>query len=74
MKVFELVGIHCESDSESREKVISDMHSVHTHLSKDKNYEICMKTKRSRTPFRKRTDTVVSRADGKEFRKVSRVV
>ena len=38
-------------------------HSVYTHLSKDRNCEICQRTKITRAPCRRRNDGVVLRAE-----------
>ena len=50
---------------ESRTKVEpgSGKHSVHTHFPKDPNCDICLKTKITRASCRKRTGTVVPRAE-----------
>ena len=52
-----------ESASEPRGKEVSGKHSVYTHFPKDRNYDICLRTKITRVPCRKRTDTVVPRAE-----------
>ena len=52
-----------ESSSGPRGEVVSDKHSIYTHLPKDKNCEICMKTKITTAPCRKRTGTVVPRVE-----------
>ena len=40
-----------------------EKHSVHTHFSKHRNCEICLRTKITRAPCRKRTGDAVSRAE-----------
>ena len=52
-----------ESASEPRGKVISGMHSIYTHFPKDRNCDICMKTKITRAPCRKRTVAAILRAE-----------
>ena len=54
-----------ESASEPRVKVMSGSgkHSIHTHFPKDKDCEICKRTKITRAPCRKRTGTAVPRAE-----------
>ena len=51
-----------ESSSEPRGTVVSGKHSIHSHFPKDRNCEICLRTKITRAPCRKRTGTVVPRA------------
>ena len=41
----------------------SGKHSVYTHFPKDPNFDICIKTKITRACCRRRTATVVPRAD-----------
>ena len=55
----------CESASEPRVKVVSNSgkHSICTHFPKDKDCQICKRTKITRAPCRKRTGTAVLRAD-----------
>ena len=48
-----------ESSLEPRGKVVSGKHSIYTHFPKDRNCDICLRTKITRAPFRKRTGTVV---------------
>ena len=48
---------------ESREKAVPSKHNIFTHLPKDRNYDICFMTKITRTSCRRRTDTVVPRAE-----------
>ena len=50
-----------ELSPESRGKVVSGKHSIETHFPKDRNCDICLRTKITRVPFRKRT--VVPRAE-----------
>ena len=52
-----------ELPSGPRAKVVSDKHSIFTHFPKDRNCDICLRTKITRAPCRKRTGTVVPRAD-----------
>ena len=54
-----------ESASEPRVKVVSGSgkHSIYTHFPKDKDCEICKRTKMTRAPCRKRTGTAVLRAE-----------
>ena len=52
-----------ESASEPPIKVVSGKHSIFTHFPKDRNCDICLRTKITRAPCRKRTFAVVSRAD-----------
>ena len=52
-----------DSHSERPTKVISKMHSIYTHFPKDRNCEICMRTKITRAPYRKRTGDAVLRAE-----------
>ena len=51
-----------ESSSEPRGTVVSGKHSIYSHFPKDRNCDICLKTKITRAPCRKRTGTVVPRA------------
>ena len=51
-----------ELSSEPRAKVVSGKHSIFTHFPKDRNCDICLRTKITRAPCRKRTGTVVPRA------------
>ena len=51
-----------ESASEPRGKVVSGKHSVHTHFPKDRNCEICMRTKITRAPCRRRIGEATPRA------------
>ena len=44
-----------ELPSEPRGKVVSSKHSVFTHFPKDRNYEVYLRTKMTRTPCRRRT-------------------
>ena len=52
-----------ESASEPLRKVVSSKHSIYTHFPKDRNCDICMKTKTTRALCRKRTGAVVLRAE-----------
>ena len=54
-----------ESASEPRVKVgrVSGKHSIYTHFPKDKNCDICMRTKITRTLCRKRTGAAMPRAE-----------
>ena len=52
-----------ESASEPRGKVVSGKHSIYTHFPKDRTCDICLRTKITRAPCRKRTGTVVPRAE-----------
>ena len=52
-----------ESVSEPRVKVASGKHSIYTHFPKDRNCDICMRTKITRAPCRKRTGTAIHRAE-----------
>ena len=49
--------------SEPRAKVVSVKHNIFTHLPKDPNCDICLKTKVTRASCRRRTGTVVPRAE-----------
>ena len=50
-----------ESSLKSTRSVDLGKHSNYTHLSKDRNYEICKRTKITRVPCRRRNSGVVSR-------------
>ena len=52
-----------DSDSERPTKVESRKHSIYTHFTKDRNCEVCKRTKVTRAPCRKRTGETVLRAD-----------
>ena len=52
-----------ELPSEPRAKVVSGKHSIFFYFTKDRNCHICMRTKITRSSCRKRTGTVVPRAD-----------
>ena len=52
-----------ESASEPLRKVVSGKHCIETRIPKDRNCEICMKTKKTRAPCRKRTGAVVPLAE-----------
>ena len=49
--------------SEPPTKVVSGKHSIFTHFPKDRNCDICSRTKITRASCRKRTGTVVPRAE-----------
>ena len=51
------------SDSERPAKVATRKHSIGTHIPKDRNFEICKRTKMTRAPCRKRTGEAVPRAE-----------
>ena len=51
-----------DSESEHPAKVTSRKHRIYTHLPKDRNCEVCLRTKITRTPCRRRTDEAVPRA------------
>ena len=52
-----------EAVSETRQKVVSGKHIIFTSFPKDRNCDICMRTKITRAPCRKRTDAAVLRAE-----------
>ena len=52
-----------ESSSGLRAKVVSSKHSIFTHFPKDRNCDICLRTKITRAPCRKHNGTVVPRAE-----------
>ena len=52
-----------ELPSEPRAKVVSGKHSMFTHFPKDRNCDICSRTKITRAPCRRRTGTVVPRVE-----------
>ena len=56
-----------DSDSEHPTKVVSKSksrkHSIHTHFAKDRNCEVCLRTKVTRSPCSRRTGTVVPKAE-----------
>ena len=52
-----------ESASEPQGKVVSGKHSIETLFPKDRNCDICMRTKITRAFCRKRTGTAVPRAE-----------
>ena len=49
--------------SEPRAKVVSGKHSIFTHFPKDRNCDICWRTKITRALCRQRTGTVVPKAE-----------
>ena len=52
-----------ESSSGPRGKVVSDKHSIYTDSPKDRNCEICQRTKITRAPCRRRIGGAVPRAE-----------
>ena len=52
-----------ELPSEPRANVVSGKHSIFTHFPKDRNCDTCRRTKITRAACRKRTGTVVLRAE-----------
>ena len=52
-----------ESASEPRGIVVSGKHSIYIHFPKDRNCNICMRTKITRATCRKRTGTAILRAE-----------
>ena len=48
---------------EPRAKVVPSKHNILTHFPEDKNCDICLRTKTTRTSCRRRTGTVVPRAE-----------
>ena len=54
-----------DSDSERPTKVVSKSrsHSIFTHSPKDRNCEVCLRTKIARAPCRKRTGEAAHRAE-----------
>ena len=52
-----------ESPSESLRKVVSGKHCIYTHFPKDRNCDICMKTKITSALCRKRTGAAAPRAE-----------
>ena len=52
-----------ELPSEPRAKAVSGKHSIFTHFPKDRNCDICLRSRITRAPFRKRTGIVVPRAE-----------
>ena len=52
-----------ESASEPRGKVVSGKHSIYTNFPKDRNCDICKRTKITRAPCRKRTGAAILRAE-----------
>ena len=51
-----------DSDSERPSKVALRKHSIYTHIPKDRNGEVCLRTKNTRALCRKRTGEAVPRA------------
>ena len=61
MKVFQNTGTHPRLLLVSQlRKVVSGKHSIKTQLPKDRNCDICMRTKISKAPCRKCTGTVIA--------------
>ena len=54
-----------DSDSERHTKVVSKSrkHSFYTHFPKDRNCEVCLRTKMTRAPCRRRTGEALPRAE-----------
>ena len=54
-----------ELPTEQRTKVVpgSGKHSIHTHFPKDRNCDICLRTKITKPNYHRRTNTVVPRAE-----------
>ena len=52
-----------DSDSERTTKVATRKRSMETHFQRDRNCEICKRTKRTRVPCRRRIGETVSRAE-----------
>ena len=54
-----------DSDSERRTKVVSKSrkHNIFIHFPKDRNCEVCLRTKMTRCPCRRRTGEAVPRAE-----------
>ena len=52
-----------ELSSEPRAKVVSGKHIIYTHFPKDRNCEICQRTKITRAPYRRHTGGSVLRAE-----------
>ena len=48
---------------EPQRKVVSHKHSIYSHFPKDRNCEICQRTKIKRAPRRRRTGEVIPRAE-----------
>ena len=68
--VDESVPEHRDASSSSHElpsgpraKVVSGKHSIFSHFPKDRNCDICLRTKITRASCRKRTGTVVPGAE-----------
>ena len=51
-----------ETSSEPRRKVVSGKHSISTHFPKERNCDICLRTKMTRASCRRRAGTVVPKA------------
>ena len=68
--VDESVPEHRDASSSSHElsseplgKVVSGKHNIYTHFPKDRKCDICMRTKITRTPCRRRTGVAIPRAE-----------
>ena len=62
-EVLALAHISNDQDSECPAKVALRKHSVYTRFPKDRNCEVCLRTKMTRAPCRTRTGEAVPRAD-----------
>ena len=56
-----------DSDSERPTKVVSKKHSIFTHFPKNRNCEVCKRTKITRAPCRKHTGDAAPRAENFGF-------
>ena len=52
-----------EADPEPAREVVWGKHSIYTHFPKDRNCEICKRTKMTRAPCRRRTGKALPRAE-----------
>ena len=52
-----------DSDSERPTKLTSRKHSIYIHFSADRNWEVCLRTKMTRAPSRRRTGEAVRAAE-----------
>ena len=66
-RVSEHRGSHASSSNEPslepQRRVVPGKHSIHTHFPKDRDCEICQRTKTTRPPCRRRIGGVVPRAE-----------
>ena len=62
-QVLARAHISHDSDSERPAKVALRKHSVYTHFPKDRNCEVCLRTKMTKAPCRRRTGEAVSLAE-----------